>query len=48
MDTAETCLLKPYKDEHRNAHHEGGNEGNGSEEEGEEDAQKGGVRCQQQ
>ena len=38
-----------YKEYHRNTHHEGGNEGNASDEENEEGhGQNGGVRCQQQ
>jgi hypothetical protein len=48
MDVAETVHLKPYKEEHRNAHHEGGDNGQGgSDEEMEDDGhQRGGVRCQ--
>lgn len=45
MDVAETCSLKPYKEEHRNAHHEGGNEGNNSDEDEDNGHQRGGVRC---
>jgi hypothetical protein len=49
MDVAETVQIKAFKEEHRNAHHEGGNEGNNSDEEMGDDAhgQRGGVRCQQ-
>ncbi len=35
MEVAETCKLIPFKDHHRNTHHEGGQEGNGSDEEDE-------------
>jgi hypothetical protein len=28
MDVAETCQLKAFTEDHRNTHHEGGNEGN--------------------
>jgi hypothetical protein len=38
MDVAETVHMKPYKDEHRNVHHEGGDKGReGSDEEMEDD-----------
>jgi hypothetical protein len=43
MEVSETCPLIEYKEFHRNTHHEGGNEGNNSE--GEEDQEeKGGQR----
>jgi len=48
MDVAETCSMIEYKEFHKNTHHEGGNEGNGSDEE-EEDPRGGQrVRCNQQ
>lgn len=48
-DVAETVELKQYKESHRNVHHEGGDRGNGSDEEMEDESQqRGGVRCQQQ
>jgi len=37
MDVAETCSMQPLKDEHKNAHHEGGQKGNGSDEEEDDD-----------
>lgn len=47
MNVAETVTLQPYKEWHRNQHHEGGDRGNGSDEEMEDDGhQRGGVRCQ--
>lgn len=49
MDVAESCILKEFKEHHRNTHHEGGNEGNGSEDEEEEGGHGGQrVKCQQQ
>jgi hypothetical protein len=49
MDVAETCTMIAFKEHHRNTHHEGGQEGNGSDEE-EEGHGHGGqrVRCAQQ
>ncbi len=49
MDVAETCQLKPFKEDHRNTHHEGGTHGEqGSDDEEEDGHQRGqGVRCQQ-
>jgi hypothetical protein len=48
MDVAETCNLIEYKEFQRNTHHEGGTEGNASDEE-EEDTRGGQrVRCNQQ
>ena len=51
MDVAETCKLIAFHESHKNSHHEGGQEGNNSDEEG-DDGHKGqgpgGVRCQQQ
>lgn len=49
MEVAETCSMIPFKDHHRNTHHEGGQEGNGSDEEEEGNGQGGQrVRCAQQ
>ena len=52
MDVAETVELKAFKEDHRNAHHEGGATGGGdSDEEMGEDGHGhggGGVQCQQQ
>ena len=49
MDIAETCTLKPFTEEHKNTHHEGGKTGQGSSDnEEEEDGEgRGGqrVRC---
>lgn len=49
MEVGETCILTPFKEHHRNVHHEGGAEGNGSDEEGGEESGEGGqrVRCAQ-
>jgi len=46
MDVAETCNLLEFKELHRNTHHEGGTQGNDSEEE-EDGGNQGGqrVRC---
>lgn len=41
MEVAETCGMIEFKDFHRNTHHEGGQEGNGSDEEGEGHGQGG-------
>ena len=49
MEVAETCTMIAFKDHHRNTHHEGGQEGNGSDEEEEGHGQGGQrVRCAQQ
>ena len=51
MDVSETCKLIAFEESHKNSHHEGGKEGNNSDEEGDEGHQghgPGGVRCQQQ
>lgn len=50
MEIGETCILSPFKEHHRNIHHEGGAEGNNSDEEGggEESGEgRQGVRCAQ-
>jgi len=49
MDVAETVSLIDFKEYHRNTHHEGGTEGNGSDEEDDE-GRAGGqrVKCSQQ
>jgi DnaJ-class molecular chaperone len=31
MDVADTCIMKPFTEEHKNTHHEGGKEGNSSD-----------------
>jgi len=47
MDVAETCDLIEFKEHHRNAHHEGGNEGNNSDEDEDEHMGHGQrVQCQ--
>ena len=47
MDVAETVKLQKYSEDHRNTHHEGGNEGNDSGDEDDEDGRGGQrVRCQ--
>lgn len=50
MNVDETVQLIDMKDEHKNAHHEGGAHGQGQDEDDddEEGQQHGGVRCQQQ
>ena len=52
METPEVCEMKSYQEHHRNTHHEGGEGGNGSDEEGEEEGHGHGgrqnVRCAQQ
>ena len=49
MTTQETVKLIKFKEYHRNTHHEGGNEGNDSEGDDEDDPRGGQrVRCQQQ
>lgn len=47
MNVAETVPLTPYKEYHRNQHHEGGDRGNNSDEDMEDEGhgQRGGVRC---
>jgi len=48
MDVVETCELKEFKEHHRNTHHEGGTQGNDSEEEDEGHGHGGQrVRCNQ-
>lgn len=46
MDVAETCVMQPFKEFHRNTHHEGGQEGNNSDEEEEGHGQGRGQRVQ--
>jgi hypothetical protein len=36
MDVSETCKLIAFEESHKNSHHEGGKEGNNSDEEGDE------------
>ena len=50
MEVTETCNMIAFKDYHRNTHHEGGQEGNGSDEEEDGHGHGGGqrVRCAQQ
>lgn len=50
MEVAETCSMLPFKEHHRNTHHEGGQEGNGSDDEEGESEGRGGqrVQCAQQ
>ena len=50
MEVAENATMIAFKDYHRNTHHEGGQEGNGSDEEEEGHGHGGGqrVRCAQQ
>jgi len=30
MDVAETCSMKPFSEDHKNTHHEGGTSGGGN------------------
>ena len=42
MNVDEVCTLVPFKEEHKNIHHEGGERGNNSDEEEEDDGHLGG------
>lgn len=50
MDIAETCNMKPFSEQHKNAHHEGGSGGRGGDEDDDDEEGQGhgghGVRCQ--
>lgn len=48
MNTDEVCILKPFSEDHKNTHHEGGTSGQGGEE-GDEDEEdmRGGARRMQ-
>ena len=51
MDAAETIILKPFSQDQKNTHHQGGTKGNDSDQEEDEDPRMGGgqkVRCAQQ
>lgn len=46
MEVAESCFLKEFHEHHRNTHHEGGQDGNGSDDEDEGNGHRGqSVRC---
>ncbi len=53
MDIAETCLMQAFKEDHKNAHVEGGAGGRGGDGEEDDEDEDGrghggqGVRCQQ-
>ncbi len=53
QEVSETCMLKQFEEFHRNTHHQGGTEGQDSDEEGDDDGHGHGhggqrVGCQSQ